>query len=109
MKVLFTGSSSFTGYWFVNYLLNQGHSVFSTFTKKKLEDYNELKWTRVQKLLNKVHPEFDTKFGDEKFLDLINTGDFDLICHHGAEVTDYKSLDFDILSAFKNNTNNIII
>ena len=107
MKVLFTGSSSFTGYWFVNHLLNNNHNVYSTFTKK-IDDYIGLKKARTQRLLNKIVPVFDASFGNENFLDLINKENFDLICHHGADVTDYKSSNFDVNSAFKNNTHNIV-
>ena len=108
MKILFTGSSSFTGYWFVIHLLNNGHSVAATFTKKDLNDYNGTRKIRVQNLLNKITPVFETRFGDEKFLDLINEENFDLICHHGADAADYKSLNFNAGSAYNNNTYNII-
>lgn len=108
MKILFTGGSSFTGYWFVNHLLNKGYSVSSTFTKKKIDDYNGIRKVRVQKLLDKVISIFDVRFGDEKFLDLIDKGNFNLICHHGADVLDYRSLNFNVSSAFNKNTHNIL-
>lgn len=108
MKILFTGTSSFTGYWFVNYLLKKGYSVTATFTKNNLDDYNGLRKTRIQKLLHQVIPVFKASFGNQIFLDLISKENFDLICHHGADVTDYKSISFNVSSAYNYNTYNII-
>jgi nucleoside-diphosphate-sugar epimerase len=34
-------------------------------------------------------------------------GPFDLLCHHAAEVTNYKSADFDPVRALENNTRNL--
>ena len=47
-------------------------------------------------------------FGDESFLDLVGEGGWDLLCHHAADVTNYKSPDFDTIGAVRNNTNNLI-
>ena len=46
-------------------------------------------------------------FGDERFLDLIAEGGWDLLCHHAANVTNYKSPDFDTIAALSNNTRNL--
>ena len=46
-------------------------------------------------------------FGDEKFLGLIKEGGWDILCHHGADVTNYKSPDFDTVAALRNNTHNL--
>ena len=46
-------------------------------------------------------------FGDEKFLGLIKEGGWDILCHHGADVTNYKSPDFDMVAALGNNTHNL--
>lgn len=108
MKILFTGISSFTGYWFVNYLVKKEYSITATFTKNNFDDYSGLRKIRIEKLLNQVIPVFKTSFGNENFLDLIRKENFDLICHHGADVLDYKSLNFNISSAFSKNTHNIL-
>jgi nucleoside-diphosphate-sugar epimerase len=34
MKILFTGASSFTGFWFVRELARAGHEVVATFRKR---------------------------------------------------------------------------
>src|SRR5262249_10438890 len=38
---------------------------------------------------------------------LIREQDWDLLCHHGADVTNYKSPDFDVAAALRNNTHNL--
>jgi nucleoside-diphosphate-sugar epimerase len=40
-------------------------------------------------------------------MDLVASRKFDVLCHHAARVTDYRSLDFDILGAVADNTRNI--
>ena len=47
MKILFTGGSSFTGYWFVKELAAAGHDVSAMF-RRKAEDYaDDLRRSRV--------------------------------------------------------------
>ena len=46
-------------------------------------------------------------FGTTRFLDLAGGSDFDVLCHHGAEVGDYRSPDFDIAAAAGKNTFNL--
>ena len=38
------------------------------------------------------------------FLDLIGAQSFDLLCHHAARVTGYRSPDFDVVAALAENT-----
>jgi nucleoside-diphosphate-sugar epimerase len=107
MKILFTGASSFTGYWFAKELSKNGHEVITIFTKSSLEDYENIRKQRVSLLLDKVIPVYNCKFGDTKFLEILHQ-EIDVVCHHGAYVIDYKSTSFSIAEALKNNTNNII-
>ena len=53
------------------------------------------------------HPVYGCSFGDLAFLALIREGNWDLLCHHAADVTDYKSPDFDVVAALQNNTRNL--
>ena len=108
MRILFTGSSSFTGYWFINHLVNSGNKVTAIFTKNSKDDYSGVRKLRVEKIIDKAVSFFDVSFGSEKFLEIIASEKFDLICHHGADVTNYKSLDFDVCTAFNKNTFNIV-
>jgi len=106
MKILLTGASSFTGYWFVKELAAQGHDVHTTF-RSSLDDYQGIRRERVERLLNFCTPLFRCSFGGPEFLDLCKQGAFDVICHHASEVTNYKSEDFDLVKALSNNTKNI--
>lgn len=107
MKILLTGASSFTGYWFANKLLSRGHHVTTIFTKENLDAYPPERVKRIDSLGKDVHSVYGCKFGDAKFIELLKREKFDVLCHHAAEVTDYKRPDFDIVEAVSANTSNI--
>jgi nucleoside-diphosphate-sugar epimerase len=46
-------------------------------------------------------------FGSDPFLQVAGAERYDLFCHHAADVTNYKSADFDALQALENNTRNL--
>ena len=105
MKILFTGASSFTGHWFVKKLAEQGHEVCATFTRTSADEYgDDVRGQRVTRLRDKCRPIFACRFGDDEFINLLNKESFDLLCHHAADVTNYRSPDFDVASAVANNT-----
>ena len=107
MNILFTGASSFTGAHFVRALASAGHRVCAVF-QKPLEAYDEpLRQARVQLVAAVAKPVTGCSFGDPGFLDLIRQGGFDLLAHHAADVTNYKSADFDTAAALQNNTRNL--
>jgi UDP-glucose 4-epimerase len=107
MKILFTGASSFTGYWFVKELASADHEVVMTF-RHETDQYDGVRRTRVEMASKAGRPLFSCSFGDEKFMQLIEQGQgWDLLCHHAADVTKYKSADFDVATAVRNNTLNI--
>lgn len=104
MKILFTGGSSFTGYWFIKELATAGHEVVTILRRGDGEYADEPRRTRVallKKLCRTVH---DVSFGDDRFVDLINEGGWDILCHHGTESANYKSPDFDVSAALAANT-----
>jgi UDP-glucose 4-epimerase len=108
MKILFTGASSFTGYWFVRELVAAGHEVWATFTAKGAEDYDGVRGNRLQELTKLATPVWDCPFGSDKLLKLIGEeSGWDLLCHHAADVTDYHSMDFNVGTALSNNTKNV--
>ena len=108
MKILITGGSSFTGHWFIRELSAAGHEVFVTFTRPGVEHYDELRASRIGKSVEQCTPVWNCSFGDEGFLQLLKReGGFDLVCHHGAYVHDYKSPDFDVSAALQANSNNL--
>ena len=106
MKILFTGASSFTGFWFAKTLATAGCEITCPVTGD-LEHYTNVRQQRVEKLklLCRFIPH--APFGSESFLSLIRENNFDLLCHHAAEATNYKSLDFNALRALQNNTLNL--
>lgn len=107
MKILFTGSSSFTGHWFVRNLAERGHEVWATFTRDSANAYgSDVRGQRVIRALDKCRPVFSCRFGDAGFLNLVKVQRFELLCHHAADVTNYRSPDFDVENAVVNNTRN---
>jgi UDP-glucose 4-epimerase len=108
MKILFTGASSFTGFWFVSELARAGHEIVATF-RKRVEDYcEEPRGTRVRRVLECCRGIHGCNFGDASFLELLGGERWDLLCHHSADGANYKSEDFDAVEAFRSNTFNIV-
>lgn len=104
MKILFSGSSSFTGYWFLKELSSRGHDVVALFRKSR-EAYEDVRRERVTLISKEVRPVFNCVFGSDLFFDQVRQqGPWDAYCHHAAEVTGYKSMDFDASKALENNT-----
>src|SRR5688572_22947834 len=108
MKVLFTGASSFTGFWFVRELARDGHDVVAVF-RREADAYAEpLRRARIGKVREVCRTVHGLSFGDDAFLDLIQReGKWDALCHHAADVTDYKSPTFDTVQALRNNTHDV--
>jgi nucleoside-diphosphate-sugar epimerase len=107
MRVLFTGASSFTGFWFIRELAAAGHAVTAIFRRGAEEYSGDVRRQRVVLASQAGRPRHGCSFGDAKFLALINDGGWDLLCHHGADVSDYKNPNFDTVAALRNNTNNL--
>ncbi len=106
MRILLTGGSSFTGSWFARELSDAGHYVAATF-RGSADSYEGVRGARVTGLVGRVEPIWGVEFGDDRFIDAIATQDFDLLLHHAAEMTDYRSGDFDALSATAKNTRSV--
>jgi nucleoside-diphosphate-sugar epimerase len=107
MKILLTGGSSFTGCWFIRELAATGHDVTAVFRRRAEEYPDEVRRRRVALAAEACRPVHGCSFGDESFLALIGEGGWDLLGHHGADVTNYKSPDFDAVAALANNTHNL--
>ena len=69
MKILFTGGSSFTGFWFVTELARAGHDVVAIFRKPADEYDEDLRSTRVQNLSDLCRCVHGCTFGDDRFRD----------------------------------------
>ncbi len=103
MKILLTGASSFTGYWFAKALAAAGHEVTAPLRGAPAR-YEGARAQRVRGLAGEVRLVPECPFGEAKFLALIGAENFDLLCHHAAEVGDYRSPDFDVAGALATNT-----
>ncbi len=107
MRVLFTGASSFTGLWFVKELAAAGHEVVMTF-RRDLDAYEGVRRSRAEGACGVGRAVHGCSFGDPSFMALIEAeAGWDLLCHHAADVTDYKSPDFDVVGAVANNAHNV--
>jgi nucleoside-diphosphate-sugar epimerase len=107
MKIIFTGASSFTGYWFVAELARSGHDVTAVL-QSPADRYEGVRKERVHRLASICRCEFECSFGDERFLDLVKgTDGVDVLCHHAAHTTDYSSADFDLIAALQANVRNV--
>ena len=70
MRILFTGASSFTGFWFVRELARAGHAVTATF-RQPFEGYEGVRRERVRLLQDHCEPIVGCSFGSPEFLRLI--------------------------------------
>lgn len=104
MRVLFTGASSFTGMWFVRALASAGHEVTATFRRRPEAYPDEVRRRRVELAAESCRPVYGVSFGDDAFLALVREGGWDLLAHHAADVTNYRSMDFDAVAALQGNT-----
>jgi UDP-glucose 4-epimerase len=93
--------------WFVRELVAAGHEVTATFRHRPEAYSDELRRRRVTLATQSVRAEFGVTFGDDRFLALTREGRFDLLAHHGADVTNYRSNDFDTLGALGGNVRNL--
>lgn len=106
LKILLSGASSFTGYWFAHKLRQSGHHVTCLYRGESSRSYSGLRSLRVEKSVTEGEAIFSCSFGSEKFLE-VAAGRWDVYAHHAADVANYKSPDFDVIRAVENNTYNL--
>lgn len=106
MRILLTGASSFTGLWFARALAAAGHHVVAPLRRGCADYRADVRAARVAQLGEVAECSFGSCFGDAGFLDLCRSGSWDLLCHHAAEVGDYRSPAFDVARALAANTRN---
>lgn len=107
MKVLLTGASSFTGFWFADALAKGGHHVVAPLRGARDSDGDPLRAERLKRLADTVELVDECPFGSPRFVDLAAQHDFDALCLHHAEVGDYRNPDFDIEAAVAKTTHNL--
>jgi nucleoside-diphosphate-sugar epimerase len=106
MRILFTGASSFTGSWIVKALLAQGHGIVAPMRRARA-DYDPLRRARMALIGPALEVVEHCPFGTPQFIALLERGPFDLLCHHGAQVDNYKADDFDVAAAVRDNALNL--
>jgi nucleoside-diphosphate-sugar epimerase len=106
VKVLFTGASSFSGFWFVRELAAAGAEVTAAL-RAAPSTYSGVRAERASLLPQWAEIVPDCAFGSDRFVKLVRMRSFDALCHHGAEARDYRNPDFDALGAAAANTLNI--
>jgi UDP-glucose 4-epimerase len=106
MKILFTGASSFSGFWFVRQLAGAGYEVICPITHA-FADYTGMRRQRIQQLEPVCRLVPLAPFGSMNFMKLVESESFNLLCHHAADATNYKSQNFDVPAALRNNTCNL--
>lgn len=108
MKILFTGTSSFTGLWLIKELSSQGHTIHAV-CQKSLHQYEGIRRKRLEILSSLCRLHFNCSFGEESFFDVFSAEEkWDLLCHHAAETRDFKSRVFDFVSALEHNTSHLL-
>lgn len=108
MKILLTGASSFTGYWFASALSRAGHKIVMPLRGDHGSYQTSPRSDRVAALEQLGEVVWACPFGSKKFLDLIDRSAVDFICHHAAEVKDYRSENFDVLGAVASNSHGLV-
>ena len=103
MRILFTGASSLTGFWFARTLAERGHEVHATFQGSP-DSYEPRRRRRIDLLPASVVRHWETSTQSPRILEIVGSqSHWDLLCLHAAYVTDYRSQDFDATLALKNN------
>lgn len=103
VKILLTGASSFTGFAFATALAAAGHELVAPLRGAAGSYNNGVRAQRVARLAGVARIVWDCPFGGPAFLALADEG-FDLLCHHAAQVGDYRSPEFDVAAALAANT-----
>jgi UDP-glucose 4-epimerase len=101
VRILLTGGSSFTGCWFARELAAAGHAVTATL---RSSSYDGVRGQRVAELRRHCETVPGVSFGDDRFVELVRAGGWDLLCVHGAQVDGYRSPEFDVAAALAANT-----
>lgn len=102
--MLLTGASSFTGCHFARRLAREGWEVVVTMTRGDAGAYGDGVRGRRVGLVVEAASEvlWGVRFDDDRFVEAAADG-FDVLCHHGADVRDYKSESFDVVGAVSAN------
>lgn len=82
MKIIFCGSSSFSGYHFLTELNKKKIECHAIFTKKKKFYRFENQKKILNFKFNYINPHVNIKFGSKNFIDIIKTKKINTLCFH---------------------------
>ena len=82
MRVLFTGSSSFTGYHFLDQINKEKIKTFAIFSKQRSFYKKSYQKRILSSKFKFVKPKINTKFGSNNFLKIIKKEKINTICFH---------------------------
>ena len=106
MRILLTGASSFTGSWFARKLASEGHELVMPL-RRTSDAYEGVRARRVRALNRWGTTISGVTFGEPSFMEMLEKkGPWDVLCHHAADVANYKSEAFDVVRALASNTRN---
>ena len=93
--------------WFVRALAAQGDTV-TTAIRGEEGSYSGLRAERLSHAVASTRPAWNMTFGSDAFITLIReAGPFDVLCHNAAEMSDYKSPEFDAMAAASANSRSL--
>lgn len=107
VKILLTGATSFTGFWFASTLRDAGHEVVCLLTRNDSRDYQGKEVKRFNVLTSDFQLVFKAPFGSKQFVACIRETKPQLLCVHGAHIPAYRSADFNIAESLQANLRNI--
>lgn len=107
MRILFTGISSFTGYWIAKELIENGNEIIAVLPRKSIDEYEGIKALRVKHIEKLADVKYGIKFGDDNFIRILENNKFDLFCYHSSYVVDYNTNKFKYLHSINENLLNI--
>ncbi|HVH75208.1 MAG TPA: NAD(P)-dependent oxidoreductase [Stellaceae bacterium] len=108
MRILLTGASSFTGFWFAKALAEAGHEVWASLASADEGAYSGVRGTRLALLQEFCRTVFGAPFGSDNFFATLREAKPDRLCHHWADVRDYQNPDFDVVAALAANTRRLV-
>lgn len=82
MKILFTGSSSFTGYYFLKELNKNKIESFAIFSKKKKTYKKNYQRDILNNKMKYIKPISNVSFGSKKYTNIIKTKKINILCFH---------------------------
>lgn len=107
MKLVFTGSGSFTGYWILKELVFNGFDVIPLFEENESKTVG-IRKIRVLELSKLTRCYFNINYGSKIFFDFLSSlNKIDIFSHHFFYTKDYKSKEYDVLESLDISVGNI--